>query len=241
MSSALTGVSFPDPSNGWAVGQWGAIINTTDGGETWSNQRSDIRVDQPLFSVYFMSPKEGWAVGLWSLMLHTADGGATWSPIPLQPAPGAKKADRNLFRIFPDAKGDLFVTCEQGRVLRSVDSGTTWAYLETGYTGSFWTGASLHDGTLLVGGLRGTIYRSTDGGNTWFAAQSTFKSSVTDIVQLDDQSIVAVALDGVSLVSHDGGVSFSGKQRPDRTPLTAVLNVPGRPPALFSKNGPIAE
>jgi photosystem II stability/assembly factor-like uncharacterized protein len=136
VSSTLTGVSFVDRERGWAVGQWGVVLRTLDAGETWSIQRWDTSVDQPLFSVYFKNANEGFAVGLWSLMLHTADGGATWSTVQLPPPPGAKKADRNLYRIFADAKGDLFVTCEQGRVMRSSDGGVTWTYVETGYTGS---------------------------------------------------------------------------------------------------------
>lgn len=241
VSSTLTDLSFADQNIGWAVGQWGVIIKTTDGGETWRIQRSDISVDQPLFSVYFRNSNNGWAVGLWSLMLRTTDGGAIWSTVQLPPPPGEKRADRNLNKIFADTKGDLFVACEQGWVLRSIDGGNTWAYLKTGYSGSFWTGVALQDGTLLVGGLRGTIYRSTNGGANWLAAQSAFKSSVTDIVQLDDRSVVAVALDGVSLISHDDGATFSGNQRPDRTPLTAVVDERGGASVVFSTDGPISQ
>lgn len=240
ISSTLTSVWFTDAHTGWAVGHWGAILKTTDGGETWALQRSDTNVDQPLFSVYFKNAQEGWAVGLWSLMLHTTDGGATWSTVTLPPPPGAKKADRNLYTLFANPKGDLFIACEQGRVLRSTDGGTTWTYAETGYAGSFWTGVALQDGTLLVGGLRGTIYRSTDNGTTWQASQTVFKSSITDLVQRPDSSVAAVGLDGVSLTSRDDGVNFTGTQRPDRAALTAVIAT-HTGVRLFSTDGPMPE
>jgi photosystem II stability/assembly factor-like uncharacterized protein len=240
VSSTLTGVSFADANHGWAVGHWGVIVRTEDGGESWTLQRTDLANDQPLFSVYFRNPNEGWAVGLWSLMLHTVDGGANWNPVKLPPPAGAKKADLNLYRIFPDAAGDLFVACEQGHVMRSVDGGASWSYLDTGYNGSFWTGVALRDGVLLLGGLRGTIYQSKDAGRSWTASQSKFSSSVTDIVQLPDSSVAAVALDGVSLVSHDDGTTFSGSQRPDRAPLTAVAASPIGSAVVFSANGPIS-
>ena len=239
VSSSLTGVSFADARTGWAVGHWGAIVKTTDGGETWTVQRSDLTVDQPLFSVYFKNTHEGWTVGLWSLMLHTTDGGATWSTVKLPPPLGAKKADRNLYSIFADAKGSLFIACEQGRVLRSSDGGVTWTYAETGYSGSFWSGVALQDGTLLVGGLRGTIYRSADGGSTWTAARTPFKSSVTGMVQRFDKSIVASALDGVTFVSHDDGATFTGTQRPDRTAPTAVVDTQEGVPVFFTSDGPV--
>lgn len=242
VSSTLTAVTFADARTGWAVGHWGAILKTIDGGQTWSQQRSDFQADQPLFSVHFKNAGEGWAVGLWSLMLHTSDGGASWTQVPLPPPPNAKKADRNLYAIFSDAKGGLFITSEQGRVLRSLDDGKSWTYAETGYGGSFWSGAVLRDGTLLVGGLRGTIYRSTDGGDSWQAARTGLKSSVTAIAQRAGGPVLAVGLDGMTLESTDGGLSFSGSQRADRAALTAVLDAPsGGAALLFSTRGPVAK
>jgi photosystem II stability/assembly factor-like uncharacterized protein len=240
VSSTLTSVWFPDPQHGWAVGHWGVVMSSDDGGDTWKLQRSDISVDQPLFSVYFKSAREGWAVGLWSLMLHTVDGGATWTTVTLPPPPGFKKADRNLYQMFADAAGTLYIACEQGRVLRSSDDGATWTYLETGYNGSLWTGVALEHGIVLVGGLRGSIYRSADGGATWSRIDTAYKSSITDMVQLDQNSIEAVALDGVSFVSHDGGATFAGEQRPDRVALTAVAESPADTTVVFSVNGPIS-
>lgn len=240
VSSTLTSVWFPDPQHGWAVGHWGVVMSSDDGGDTWKLQRSDISVDQPLFSIYFKSAREGWAVGLWSLMLHTVDGGATWTTVTLPPPPGFKKADRNLYQMFADAAGTLYIACEQGRVLRSSDDGATWTYLETGYNGSLWTGVALEHGIVLVGGLRGSIYRSADGGATWSRIDTAYKSSITDMVQLDQNSIEAVALDGVSFVSHDGGATFAGEQRPDRVALTAVAESPADTAVVFSVNGPIS-
>ena len=242
VSSTLTAVSFVDATHGWAVGHWGVVLGTADGGKHWTLQRSDLTVDQPLFSVYFKNVKEGWAVGLWSLMLHTVDGGVTWTTLKPPPPPGAKKADRNLYKIFANSAGDLFIACEQGRVMHSADDGATWKYIETGYTGSFWTGIALQDEVLLVGGLRGTIYRSIDGGKTWGISQSTFKSSITDMQQLADKSIVAVGLDGVTLTSRDDGATFTGNQRSDRVPLTALSKSPAgaAPPVVFSASGPIS-
>ena len=239
VDSTLTGVAFVDARLGWAVGQWGVVLRTSDGGETWTRQRLEMSVDQPLFSVYFKDDREGWAVGLWSLMLHTVDAGEHWSMVDLPRPPGAKKADRNLYAIFADAHGTLFVACEQGRVMRSTDGGAHWTYVETGYAGSFWSGIALRDGSILVGGLRGSVYRSTNGGDTWAAVATPFKSSITGIVQLGDRSVLAVALDGVSFTSHDDGLTFTGQQRSDRETLTAVAESPRGGAVLFSADGPV--
>jgi len=238
VASTLTGVWFSSEKTGWAVGHWGAILRTSDAGETWVAQRSDLETDQPLFGVYFKDEKEGWAVGLWSLMLHTTDAGETWTPVALPPPAGAKKADRNLYAIFADLKGGLFVASEQGRVLRSANGGATWTYTETGYPGSFWTGVALQDRTLLVGGLRGTVYRSANGGDSWIAVSTPYKSSITGMTQLADRTVVTVGLDGATLISHDDGVTFTGVQRPDRATLTAVATTSTGRAVVFSVDGP---
>ena len=235
-SATLTAVSFSDARNGWAVGHWGVILHTIDGGETWTLQRSDTSVDQPLFAVHFTDAEHGLAAGLWSLLLVTADGGRTWKPVVLPPPPGRKRADRNLFAIFDDHRNSLFIAAEKGTVLRSDDNGASWSYLDTGYRGSFWTGCTLRDGTLLVAGLRGTVYRSADDGRTWNAVSSGTESSITDIIE-DGAQVVAVGLDGVELRSGDGGRTFGLTQRDDRLALTAALAAPGGAAHVFSKAG----
>ncbi|SOE98832.1 Uncharacterized protein SAMN05446635_6816 [Burkholderia sp. OK233] len=238
IGSMLTSVSFANATTGWAVGQWGAILQTKDGGETWKLQRVDMANDQPLFSVYFKDQSEGWAVGLWSLMLHTTDGGANWQTVTLPAAPGHAKADLNLYSIFGDGKGALFASAEKGQVLRSLDGGVSWSYADTGYTGSLWTGIRLSDGTLLVAGLRGSILRSSDNGTTWTNVPDQFHSSINSIVQLSNGTVVALGLDGVSLVSKDSGQTFVGSQRPDRLPLLTATETKGANMVVFSESGP---
>ncbi|MHB1024838.1 MAG: WD40/YVTN/BNR-like repeat-containing protein [Desulfobacteria bacterium] len=237
--STLTAVFFVDDKTGWAVGQSGVVLRTDDGGESWTLQRYDTSVDQPLFSVWFRDRQRGYAVGLWSLLIATDDGGKTWTQVKLPPPPGAKKADRNLLKIFANRMGTLFIAAEQGTVLKSYD-GENWTYIDTGYKGSFWTGIVLNNGTILVGGLRGTIYRSADDGRSWREVKSEFKSSITDFAEAAGK-VYAAALDGVFLESDNGGGTFKGSQREDRLPFTAIsVNSTGKL-VKFSKQGVVAD
>jgi len=237
--STLTAVFFIDEKTGWAAGHRGIVLRTDDAGESWKVQRADTSVDQPLFSVHFRDKDRGWAVGLWSLLISTDDGGKTWAPVRLPNPPGAKKADRNLQKIFANRMGTLFVAAEQGMVLKSYD-GESWTYLDTGYKGSFWTGIVLSNGTILVGGLRGTIYRSTDDGRSWKESRTDRNSSITDFAEAGGK-ILAVGLDGVTLESDNGGASFRGSQREDRLPFTAVAVSSNGRVVKFSKQGVVED
>jgi len=238
VQAALTSVFFVDEKLGWAVGHWGLILHTADGGETWSIQAQDLSADRPLYSVWFKDANAGVAVGLWSKVLRTVDGGKTWNPVQVGAPEQGAKADRNLFHLFTDRKGNLFSTAEAGWLLRSRDSGETWQYIKTGYAGSLWAGIALSDGALLVGGLRGTVLRSNDDGASWTPVVQPIPRAVTSFAQEADGTVYAAGLDGLWLRSEDGR-NFVGQQIRARPTLTAIVLRKSEPPLLMSKSGPV--
>lgn len=236
VQATLTAVHFTDDRNGWAVGHWGVVLHTTDGGETWALQAADLANDRPLYSVYFSDAQHGVAVGLWSRMMRTTDGGAHWQDVKLPAPEDGGRADRNLFHVFADARGHLFVTAEAGMVLRSSDAGATWQYLNTGYAGSLWAGVALKDGGLLVGGLRGTLMRSDDDGQSWSKLPVAISRSITGLAQDGRGRVYASGVDGLWLQSADGR-RFDGERIPGRPTLTGVLLRDGVKPLLIAKQG----
>lgn len=236
VSSTLNAVTFADAAHGWAAGHWGAIIATEDGGETWKLQRVDTSTDQPLFSVDFLNARDGFAAGLWSLLLATHDGGSTWTRVPVPKPAGGSRADRNLYRVFSDRTNSIYVTAEQGTVLRSSDGGASWTWLDTGGKGSLWAGVAAADGRLFVGGLLGNLYESSDRGETWSHVDSHASGSITDLVDTRD-GVAGVGLDGFVLETQSGSPDFTATQRADRAALTAVVINGKGAPVLFSKDG----
>jgi len=235
--ATLTSVSFADDREGWAVGHWGVILHTSDGGENWTLQRDDLKEDRPLFAVWFGNKEVGFAAGLWSTLLGTKDGGASWQTIQVAAPASGGKADRNFYQIFQSGKGTILIAAEAGIVYRSTDGGSNWVPVETGSRGSFWTGISLKSGVILVGGLAGNLYRSVDDGKTWSQIDIGVRSSITDIRQMPDGKVRAVGLDGLMLVSDNDGKTFTVTQRDDRLSLTAMAINDNSDVVLFCKDG----
>jgi len=75
--NSLFGVSFTDANTGTAVGTYGTILRTTNGGDTWTRQTSGTT--EWLFGISFTDANTGTAVGAVGIILHTTNGGATWS------------------------------------------------------------------------------------------------------------------------------------------------------------------
>ena len=92
----LRGISFADDNIGWAVGDNGIILRTTDGGATWTRQEMP---DPPegfptrwlgafkktqLWRVRALNPETAWIVGSGGIAFVTRDGGTTWSLVDSQ-------------------------------------------------------------------------------------------------------------------------------------------------------------
>lgn len=71
----LFDVQFIDNQTGWAVGEIGTILKTTNGGQTWQTQTSSTTNDLHCF--HFSNAQNGWAVGRGGTILHTSTGGVT--------------------------------------------------------------------------------------------------------------------------------------------------------------------
>lgn len=74
--NGLTALAAPDAAHVWAVGWWGTILASTNGGVTWAGQHSGTQ--QPLTAVSFVDASRGWAVGWGGTIVSTSDGGAHW-------------------------------------------------------------------------------------------------------------------------------------------------------------------
>lgn len=73
----FTAVRFVDQLNGFAVGEFGTVMATTDGGDTWE-QRTPVPNDFYPMGVDFLDVNTGWVGGLDGVIWHTTDGGQSW-------------------------------------------------------------------------------------------------------------------------------------------------------------------
>jgi photosystem II stability/assembly factor-like uncharacterized protein len=113
-------VSFPAPDRAWIVGEFGVILTSTDGGLTWSAQKSPVQ--STLFGVTFVDANNGWAVGMSAVMLRTRDGGATWQKLDIPKRPGFSLS---LYTVAVKGK-NAWAIGDSGFLLSSADGGETW-------------------------------------------------------------------------------------------------------------------
>lgn len=88
----LTAIQFFDAENGVAVGEFGKVLATADGGATW-NKAGQIPNDFYPYAALFADRLHGWASGIAGQIVYTADGGKTW-------AKQVNSAQAPLYRLF---------------------------------------------------------------------------------------------------------------------------------------------
>ena len=120
-SHILHCITFSDSLTGYAVGQGGRIVKTTNGGNNWDTLTSCTK--QTLFYVCFNDKNTGYACGDGGTIIKTNDGGKTWK---LQ---NILTTDcLNIISIID--KDTVFVFGVRGRMLKTTDGGKNWQSLK---------------------------------------------------------------------------------------------------------------
>jgi photosystem II stability/assembly factor-like uncharacterized protein len=238
----LTAVFFVDAEYGWAVGHDETILNTADGGETWTRTHFAPEAQQPLLDLWFANRVSGIAVGAYGAYFTTNDGGRHWSSAKFS-APAAETAnedepppDYHLNRIV-GVGNRLYVAAEGGKLYRSDDRGASWRMLPSPYTGSFFGLVPIRGEGLLAFGLRGHLFRSADAGETWHELESHTTAMLTDGIAVNDLRVVIGGLAGVLLVSTDAGETFKLTQQDDRKGMSALLPGPAGTVVVAGEGG----
>jgi len=113
----IYGLSYGDRDHVWAVGEFGTIMASGDGGLTWTQQHAPF--ESTLFGVHFTDASHGWAVGIDSVIVTTTDAGATWA---VQPPPVRSRSFYDV--VLRGQRG--WIVGESGTLLTSNDAGATW-------------------------------------------------------------------------------------------------------------------
>jgi len=172
-------VRFVDAQHGWIVGEFGKIMHTEDGGETWHEQEKSLLegtgifdlLDLPtLYGVHMRDGQHGIAAGIEGHIARTNDGGQRWTYDPIEVEYPLVDP---LFSLTEFPEGAGWAVGAAGEVMHHEPGNNTWRRAKLGQDVLTWLrGLSFSDAQngWLVGGY-GLIYRTTDGGKTWLPSQ----------------------------------------------------------------------
>jgi hypothetical protein len=116
-AGTLRDVATPDPAVRYQVGSNGWIQRSSDGGRSWTIQRSGVSVELVAGS----APSSGvcWVVGGSGVVLLTIDGGTTWRRVSFPEATDLRSVEATDSRV-------AMITAGDGRTFRTTDGGVSW-------------------------------------------------------------------------------------------------------------------
>ena len=193
------GVHFINANTGWAAGNLGAVIKTTNGGDSWEVKETNTTT--LLLKVHSYNGQIVIATGYDGIILRSDDGGKTFTQIP-----SGTTNDLWGVQMLNDTLG--FVCGLNQTLLRTTDSGLNWQSIAAGLNAHYWAIEFLDEqyGMIACGG--GKVLRTTDGGSSWAQTQAGDASDLYAIDIIDSLHITAAGYLGKNVYSSDGGLSW---------------------------------
>jgi len=210
-TKALHSISYCDTLNGFAVGDNGTILHTSDGGATWIAQSSPAGATAQLRKVICLYPNTAIILGyqfagFTTFVMRTSNGGTTWI---------MKKDDIPGFQSGISFPNDQFGVVLAGTSLwRTTDEGDTWRSRSLPYPNL--AAISFSDPRNGMGsGLDGTVVVTNDSGNTWWFSNHFTDAWLDRILCIDSLHAVTTG-EGRAYMTTVGGSSWGGLNLPSQ-------------------------
>lgn len=250
VSVTLTAVQFVDARLGWAVGHFGVVLHTNDGGATWTRQLDGMQAAH-------IALQEALGADSAASGRQVADARRLVADGPDKPfldlyfeneLTGYVVGAYNLaFRTDDGGRSwhswigrmanpqgvhlytikavgsSLYVAGEQGLLLRSNDQGQHFEVLNSPSKATFFGLLPGRDRELLLYGLQGRAFRSMDDGQTWTQVETGVRNTISAGTRLVDGTIVLATQAGEVIASDDGGRSFRARGVSATVPVTTLL------------------
>lgn len=114
----LQSIFFVDTTNGYAVGNTGVILKSTDAGATWTQQTSGTT--ENLYEVRcYTNADNCFIAGGTGTILKTTNGGTTWTAL-------SSGTTKTLAALEMVGTSKIWVGGDDGTILYSSDGGSTW-------------------------------------------------------------------------------------------------------------------
>ncbi len=222
----LRSIYFVDSLYGWAVGNAGTIIHTSNGGDNWIVQ--DSKTENDIVDVFFLNRNLGWA-SEWNtsifpfgtILLKTTNSGSTWISAPYR--------EDNFFMnciLFLDSLTG-WMTSDPHALVKTTDGGITWEHAEFDsiqYVDFPVLSVKFYNNQYgyACGGYRdaaGVTWRTSNGGEKWYPIkpEDAPADPIQEIHIIDSLNVIGIGGDpeglyGIEIIrTSDGGVSWEYK------------------------------
>jgi photosystem II stability/assembly factor-like uncharacterized protein len=202
-TKVLFDVDFPNINTGFAVGEEGIILKTTNKGINWIAQ---LKVSSAyLYGVSFIDANTGWIASESGVIHKTTNGGNTWEfqlPEEFYTLRAIYFYDANIGA----AVGDL------GYIIKTTNGGQNWVQYSRDINQNLSAVFFVNPNTgWAVGGNGmgvGTILKTSNGGDNWVNQNSGVDEYLASVFFTDASTGMIVGSNGIILRTTNGGINW---------------------------------
>jgi photosystem II stability/assembly factor-like uncharacterized protein len=200
INTFLREIFFSNTNTGYAAGDAGVILKTTNSGINWTSLTSENLLNNYLWDVSFSDNNTGFTVSDFGKMLRTTNGGSSWQLFQFA-------ANLNFSAIAKVNSNVWYIaTWDQAKILKTTNTGLSW---DTTY-------ANIYGPTRLefVNELTGfgvckynNFIKTTNGGVNW-TVTAPFGSQNWALDFVDEKTGFVCGSSGKLDKTTDGGISW---------------------------------
>ncbi len=200
----MRALDFIDENTGYAAGNVGTVMKTTNGGINW--ELKNIGFEIILLSIFFIDENTGFVSGGNSgTILKTTNGGDNWQNV-------FSGGTTFMWDINFPTRNTGYAVGLNGRIFKSTDSGLNWSQQNSNTTVPFFCVDFLDSLNGTAGG-GAYVTKTTNGGMNWINQNITFTDPFSQVTSLNfiDQSNIYGLTTGKSefLKTTNGGVTWN--------------------------------
>ena len=195
------GVHFVNADTGWAVGEGGAIIKTTNGGEKWIWYESGVENTLKTVSA-INNGQRVIAAGDGGIILISEDAGETWNPLP-------SGTTDNIWNMQMITNEIGWMVGEGATALKTNDGGLTWLQQTVPHTSlAYWDVSFVDTSFGYICCNSAIVLKTTNGGADWQIQQAGDTRSLFTIYAFDSLRASAGGFAGKVVYTTDGGSNW---------------------------------
>lgn len=207
----LYDVNFRDYQNGFAIGEHGTFLKTTDGGANWIEKQ--IAFNGHFFKFAEPSQNSFFAVGEFGALYKSTDNGEVWKKVIIP-------TNVNLRSLRMDFSFNGWVVGDKGFSASTTDSAKTWNIQILDSTKNLFDIASFDDGRKIIVGSGGYIFVSNGYGKEFSSINSPTTASLQSVKIYNNTTIWIAGDSGTVITSTDRGSTWQNIN----VPLNVKLN-----------------
>ncbi|MCB1844515.1 MAG: sialidase [Halioglobus sp.] len=188
-------IFFIDQQSGIAVGAYGMLYRTSDGGQSW--QIGVAGIDNPdrfhYYGVARSAAGDLFLCGEAGLLYRSRDDGVSWQRL-------EAGYDGTLFGVVPEMDGSVLVFGLRGHIFSSADAGDTWSPTEVRDDPqlSLYGGGRLEDGSVVLVGAGGAVLYKQAGGDAFEPGSMPGRSTLASVAGAGRDNALVVGLGGIA-------------------------------------------